>query len=139
MTEEIFVPAGIEPSREQLAIQLARVRFGLVEANAGAAKTTTLGLHIAQALLRGARPERILALTYTETAVLALRDALLRIGLRPATLSGLRILSFDAFSEQCLAAIAGGGVIQCKTPEQVKPYVLRAIERAQTLPDEAVR
>ena len=41
MAEEIFVPAGIEPSREQLAIQLARVRFGLVEANAGPPKTTT--------------------------------------------------------------------------------------------------
>jgi hypothetical protein len=46
MTEDIFVPVGIEPSREQLAIELARVLFGLVKANAGVALTTTRGLRI---------------------------------------------------------------------------------------------
>lgn len=136
MTEEIFVPAGIAPSAEQLAVQLARVPYGLVEANAGAAKTTTLALRIAQALQRGAAPERILALTYTDTAVLALREALLRIGLASSTVARLRILSFDDFSAQRLAEIEGGGVTRCRTPEQIKPYVLRAIERAQTLPEE---
>lgn len=136
MTEEIFVPAGLRPSAEQLAVQLARVPYGLVEANAGAAKTTTLALRVAQALQRGAAPERILALTYTDTAVQALREALLRIGLAPATVVRLQIHSFDAFSARRLAEIEGGGVTQCRTPEQIKPHVLRAIERAQTLPEE---
>ncbi|MBT9456323.1 MAG: ATP-dependent helicase [Burkholderiaceae bacterium] len=136
MTEETFVPAGIAPSAEQLAVQLARVPYGLVEANAGAAKTTTLALRIAQALQRGAAPERILALTYTATAVQALRDALLRIGLASSTVARLQIHGFDAFCAERLAQIEGGGVTRCRTPEQIKPYVLRAIERAQTLPEE---
>jgi len=136
MTEEIFVPAGIEPSPEQLDVQRARVRYGLVEANAGAAKTTTLALRIGQAPVRGAVAERILALTYTDTAVTALREALLRVGLGPATVARLQIRSFDDFSAQRLALVEGGGVVRCPAPEQVKPYVLRAIDRAQTLPEE---
>jgi DNA helicase-2/ATP-dependent DNA helicase PcrA len=75
MSDERFVPKGIVPTAEQLAIQLGRHKRVIVEANAGAAKTSTLALRLAQALARGAEPERILALTYTDAAVLAHRLA----------------------------------------------------------------
>ena len=44
MSESIFRPKGIAPTAEQLAIQLERHKHVIVEANAGAAKTTTLAL-----------------------------------------------------------------------------------------------
>ena len=56
MSDPAFQPTHITPSAEQLAIQLLKTRLLLVEANAGAAKTTTLALRIAQALQRGAQP-----------------------------------------------------------------------------------
>ena len=54
MSDAVFSPTGLSPTPEQLAIQLDRRRHVIVEANAGAAKTTTLALRLAQALVRGA-------------------------------------------------------------------------------------
>jgi len=48
-TDARFQPKGIVPTDEQLAIQLARRKHVIIEANAGAAKTTTLALRLAQA------------------------------------------------------------------------------------------
>jgi DNA helicase-2/ATP-dependent DNA helicase PcrA len=42
MIDTPFMPQDIVPSDEQLAIQMVKTRHLLVEANAGAAKTTTL-------------------------------------------------------------------------------------------------
>ncbi len=67
MSDAVFSPTGLSPTPEQLAIQLDRRRHVIVEANAGAAKTTTLALRLAQALTRGAEVDRILVLTYTDT------------------------------------------------------------------------
>ena len=60
-----FTPRGLVPTREQAAIQLSRNKVVLVDANAGAAKTTTLALRIGEALARKLPPEQILALTFT--------------------------------------------------------------------------
>lgn len=136
MSDPIFLPTAIHPTPEQLAIQTARVRHLLVEANAGAAKTTTLALRIGQALLRGARPDMILALTYTEPAVQALRDQLHRIGVSPDQIAGLRLHTFESFSAAVLAQMEGGPVLTLHTLEQVKPHVLRAIDHALTQPHE---
>ena len=51
----------------------------IIEANAGAAKTTTLALRMAQAWTTGMPPERCLALTYTDTACQALQAALRKL------------------------------------------------------------
>ncbi len=136
MSAPVFQPRHITPSAEQLAIQLRRTRLLLVEANAGAAKTTTLALRIAQALQRGAPPDRVLALTTTAPAVDALKARLAFIGIAPPTLGRLRVHSFETFSLATLQALEGGQAPALATPEQVSPYVLRAIERARTLPDE---
>ena len=63
-----FQPTSITPSDEQLAIQTSPADTILVQANAGAAKTTTLALRIAQALASDVLPESILVLTYTKPA-----------------------------------------------------------------------
>ncbi len=136
MSDPAFVAAAIRPSDEQLLIQTTRARHLLIEANAGAAKTTTLALRIAQALQRGASPERVLALTYTAPAVLALQTQLRLIGVAPAQIAALRLHTFESFSAEVLKTIEGPGVQQLMSQEQVRPYVLRAIERAQSWPDE---
>lgn len=136
MSAPAFQPAHITPSDEQLAIQLLRTRLLLVEANAGAAKTTTLALRIAQALQRGAQPDTVLALTTTAPAVTALKERLAHIGVPSAVVQQLRIQTFEAFSLAVLASAQGGKALIVTSHEQVKPYVVRAIERAQSLPKE---
>eukprot|EP01137_Pigoraptor_chileana_P018263 Opistho-2@77480 len=135
-TDPIFEPLGIRPSAEQQLIQATRARHVLIEANAGAAKTTSLALRIAQALLRGAEPSMILALTYTAPAAQALRQQLRLIGVPAAQIKGLYLHTFESFSAWLLESLEGRGTLPLSTREQVKPYVLRAIERAQTLPQE---
>lgn len=136
MSAPIFAPLHLTPTSEQLAVQQARARHVLIEANAGAAKTTSLALRIAQALERGAPPSMVLALTYTVPAVEALRAQLRLIGLPAETIAVLRIHTFESFSASTLETIEGQRPLQLYSLEQVKPYVLRAIERAQSLPEE---
>lgn len=131
-----FQPTHITPSAEQLAIQLRRTRLLLVEANAGAAKTTTLALRIAQALQRGALPETVLALTSTAPAVAALKERLAHVGVPKAVIQKLRIQTFEAFGLAVLAAAQGMAAPLLTSPEQVRPYVVRAAERAQSRPEE---
>ena len=139
MSDAVFSPTGLSPTPEQLAIQLDRRRHVIVEANAGAAKTTTLALRLAQALVRGAEVDRILVLTYTEAAVTAVKQALQRIGVAAAVRNRLQILTFDAFCAARLLALEGPGVTQFETPEDLKPAVLLAIERVLDNPDERYR
>jgi len=136
MSDAPFQPTHITPSEEQLAIQLLKTRLLLVEANAGAAKTTTLALRIAQALQRGAQAETLLALTTTAPAVAALKERLAHIGVPKATVQKLRIDTFEAFSLAVLAAAEGEKARIVTSREQVQPHVVRAIERAQSFPDE---
>lgn len=136
MNDVAFVPDAITPSAEQRAIQMRRARYLLVQANAGAAKTTTLALRIGQALLRGAPPESILVLTCTEPAVLALHRQLALVGIEPDVLRLLRVQTFESFSLAALQHFEGGEARVEISRERVKPYVIRAIGRAQTLPHE---
>jgi DNA helicase-2/ATP-dependent DNA helicase PcrA len=139
MSEPVFQPRGIQPTAEQLAIQLGRHKRVIVEANAGAAKTTTLALRLAQALERGADPDRILALTYTDAAVLALQQALERIGLPATVRRRLKVRTFDDFCRARLQHVEGGNVPHHDRPEQLKPYVLQALGRVMDNPDERHR
>ncbi|MBA4108247.1 MAG: hypothetical protein C0487_01440 [Leptothrix sp. (in: Bacteria)] len=139
MTSAVFQPKGITPTAEQRAIQLERHRHVVVEANAGAAKTTTLALRLAQALERGANLAHIQTLTYTDAAVASLRLALDRIGIPAAVRNKLRIQTFDQFCAERLASIEGPGVTRYTAPEQLKPHVLQAIDRVLSNEDERHR
>lgn len=128
MTEPVFQPLGIQPTDEQQRIMLARVRHLLIEANAGAAKTTTLALRIGQALLRGADPQRILVLTYTRPAVQALRERMAAVGLDREVVAALPVFTFDEYARRALRQIEGQAVPVLETPEQAAPQVLAAID-----------
>lgn len=134
--ETVFAPKGMAPTAEQRAIQLARKPHLIIEANAGAAKTTTLALRLAQALLRGADPQRVRVLTYTEAAVQAFADAMARIGLGADVRRHVRVQTFDAFCAERLLALEGTAVTRLDKPEQLRPHVLQAIERVLRNADE---
>ena len=134
--ETVFAPKGMAPTAEQRAIQLARKPHLIIEANAGAAKTTTLALRLAQALLRGADPQRVRVLTYTAAAVQAFAEAMARIGLSAEVRRQVRVQTFDAFCAERLLALEGTAVTRLDHPEQLRPHVLQAIERVMLNPDE---
>jgi len=139
MSADAFQPKGIAPNAEQRTIQLERHRHVIALANAGAAKTTTLALRLAQALHRGADLAHIQVLTYTDAAVTAFKQALDRIGIAASVRNRLRIQTFDDFCAERLLSIEGPGVAYYTAPEQLKPHVLQAIERVLDNPDERYR
>lgn len=134
--EALFVPKGLVPTDEQRAIQLARRPHLVIEANAGAAKTTTLALRLAQALLRGADPQRVRVLTYTDAAVQAFTEAMARIGLGADVRRQVKVQTFDAFCAERLLAIEGAPVSRLDKAELLRPHVLAAIERVLHNADE---
>ncbi len=134
--ESVFNPKGITPTAEQRAIQLARKPHIVIEANAGAAKTTTLALRLAQALLRGADPRRVRVLTYTPAAVQAFNDAMARIGLAAEVRRQVCVQTFDAFCAERLLAIEGAAVPMLDRAELLRPHVLAAIDRVLHNADE---
>ena len=97
-----FIPKRITPTAEQVAIQTAQKKVVLIDANAGAAKTTTLALRLAEALHRGRAPERMLALVFTEAARVAQRQRLLEVGVPLGVVKRLTIDTFDAFAAKVL-------------------------------------
>lgn len=129
-TLNCFVPKAWVPSDEQLAIQMAPDHTVLVQANAGAAKTTTLALCLAQALHEGVAVDAVMVLTYTAPACDAMRAALLRVGLPKALVQRLRIQTFDQFASDVLRSTEPGVVPFLATPEAVLPAVWDAVFQA---------
>ncbi|ELX08498.1 UvrD/REP helicase [Janthinobacterium sp. HH01] len=125
-----FTPQGLIPTPEQTAIQLAQNKVVLVDANAGAAKTTTLAIRIGEALARKLPPEQILALTFTPEARDVLRQRLLDVGVPPAQAHRVAVLTFEDFAGQQLDRIDGDNLRQCAEARQLKAYALAAIDRA---------
>jgi DNA helicase-2/ATP-dependent DNA helicase PcrA len=124
-----FHPLSIEPTAEQRAIQAARWRVCLVHANAGAAKTTTLALRLAEALAWGAAPSSLLALVFTEEARQVLRQRLLEIGVAPARARQIPVQTFEQFAEQILLKGEQVSVPRIEDAAALRPYVLQALEQ----------
>jgi DNA helicase-2/ATP-dependent DNA helicase PcrA len=122
----VFTPKGIRPTREQSDVQLARQKTVLVDANAGAAKTTTLALRIGQALVNRLPGDQILALAFTNPARDVLRQRLLDIGLPRETVALLKIATFEDFASEVLQA-GEERCDWCPTARHLKKYVLQAI------------
>lgn len=120
------------PTKEQLEICFCTDPRLIVEANAGAAKTTTLALKIRSFIEQGGEPRKILALCYSEAGVLALRRALKRVGLTAVVISEIKVGTFENFSAARLKRVDGVEVDRLTTPEQVRPHVLAAIENARS-------
>ena len=127
----LFEPKAIQPTDEQTAIQSATDRTIIVEANAGAAKTTTLALRMAESWRRGTSPERVLVLTYTEPACEALKGALVKIGVPYGVVNRFRIQTFEAFCTEVLDEIVGASVPVYEKDEQLRPFVWQAVQRVE--------
>ena len=117
-------------TRQQAAIVDCDDRRLIIEANAGAAKTTTLAMRIERALSTGVPPARILALAYTEAGREAVVKSLHAAGVHPTVARQVGIWTFDEFATIRLRGLQGE-TSKPRTPERVKPYVLEAIRRAR--------
>lgn len=124
-----FTPQGLLPTPEQTAIQLAQNKVVLIDANAGAAKTTTLAIRIGEALARKLAPEQILALTFTPEARDVMRQRLRDVGIPHATAARIAVMTFEDFAGQLLALGDVDEVKACPHVRQLKPYALEAIAR----------
>src|SRR5246500_1733171 len=87
----------------------------LVVAGAGTGKTTVLTRRIARLIREGhARPDEILALTYTDNAAREMRERV-QEELRGISVSGLRACTFHAYCNEMLRACGMGfGVLDDK-------------------------
>lgn len=128
-TRARFIPRGISPTAEQMAIQCSQQRISLIEANAGAAKTTTLALRVAEALARGLAPERILALVFTPEALEVFRQRLVDLGVAPFVVNKLALYTVEDFARQTLAFWEEERPPSLTTLHELKPIALEALER----------
>ncbi|NYE60281.1 DNA helicase-2/ATP-dependent DNA helicase PcrA [Duganella sp. 1224] len=124
-----FTPQGLIPTAEQTAIQLAQNKVVLVDANAGAAKTTTLALRIGEALARKLAPEQILALTFTPEAREVLRRRLLEVGVPQTLAERVAVLTFEDFAAWMMDLADNDDVRQCRDLRALKDHALHAIDR----------
>ena len=121
-----FIPKGIRATREQRDVQFSRQKTVLVDANAGAAKTTTLALRIGQALTNKLPADKILALAFTDPAREVLRQRLVDIGLPRETVALLKIATFEEFAAEILASNEER-FAWCPTARHLKQHVVQAI------------
>ena len=126
-----FAAKTITPTPEQLAVQTANAQTLLIEANAGAAKTTTLALRMAEGWARGIRPEDFLALTHTDTACQALRAALQKVGVPAPVAQRFRITRFEDFCAQLLQETLDRPATPYQTLEELQPFVWEAVQRVE--------
>lgn len=128
-TADQLVASPFPPSDEQDAIQRSRSKTILVEANAGATKTTTLAFRIRWAIELNVPPEAIQVLTFTEPACEAMRIALNTVGVPPALVRRVKIQTFDAFATTVLRSLEPKAAPVKHTPEDVSPVVVQAMQR----------
>lgn len=103
----------------------------LVEANAGAGKTTTAALKIARLIEQGANPSRIVALSYTGPGVQAYFEAFHRLGFTPELARAIRVGTLEDFCAARLKWLENLTVERLGRAEQVRPEVLAAIASAR--------
>jgi DNA helicase-2/ATP-dependent DNA helicase PcrA len=123
-----FTPKKITPSGEQLAIQLATQKIILINANAGAAKTTTLALRIAESLARGVQPDDMIVLTVTDAARDVMRQRLKEIGVGLSLIKKIRFATFESFARDTLLAIERSAIALIDDNEQLIPIAIDALD-----------
>lgn len=104
----------------------------VVQANAGAAKTTTAALRIDALTQAGTDPKKILVLCFSSSGVKALDSSFERIGMSAAVAQQLRTGTVDDFCAARLERFEAVKVVRHERPEQIQKYVLQAIGEART-------
>ena len=145
----LFRPQNITPSRQQTELQISSSPSIIVDANAGAAKTTSLALKVAEMLETQRQktgrydPKKILTLTYTEVAGLAFRRALEKIGVPGDVVKDLWINTFDEFAIYMLNDLEGSRAKAVKAPEELMDTIAQCLgevrERADQRGDHHLR
>ena len=120
-----FEAKRITATVEQIGIQSTGHRAVLVEANAGAAKTTTLALRIGELLARGHPPQSILALTYTDSARRALKAAMVHVGVPSDMAVRVGVATYNKFATYCLDDKAK----VMTEPEQLNEFIWKALDQ----------
>lgn len=135
--EPRFVPNGPPPTAEQLAIQMAGERICLVQANAGAGKTSVLVARIGEAVAHGVSPSRILALTFTDTAASVLHRRLAQAGIHTRSAEQVHVSTFDKFARNVLSRLPGdtSRAVQLDLDRDLTPWIEEALDN---VPDEIV-
>ena len=118
-----FIPSSLQPTEEQKEIQTASGRIIVIEANAGAAKTTTLCLRIGESLARGIPPHDIIALVFTKEARDVMRRRLVEVGIAPKLAAEVRVETFDAFAASILREFEGIDTPLIDSASKLRPYV----------------
>lgn len=128
-----FHPKGFTPTDEQAAIQTCSARHVIAMANAGAAKTTTLALRIAESITRGVAPEHIVVLSFSAEAARVLRQRLIDIGLDTKLARRVRCTTFDDFARDTLCELEGRDTPFLSSFEAVAPHVRAAVAELHRL------
>lgn len=128
-TADQLVDSQFPPDEEQGRVIHSRSKTIIVEANAGATKTTTLAFRIREAIKLNVRPESILVLTFTDPACEAMRIALHTVGVPPALVRRIKIQTIDAFAATVLRSLEPKAAPVKRTPEDVAPVVIQAMHR----------
>jgi DNA helicase-2/ATP-dependent DNA helicase PcrA len=97
----------IEPTTDQREILDSAARCNVIFGNAGAAKTTALAMTIQHLLGRGASLDDVLVLTYSDAAVLAIRQRLLWLGLGREQVRAVPARTFADLCHERLAPLEG--------------------------------
>ena len=130
----LFQPKSLTLSQQQIELQTSKEKTILVDANAGAAKTTSLALKVAEMLeiqrQKTGRylPKNILTLTYTDVARRAFMHALEKIGVPADVIEDLCIFTFDEFSIDMLKAIEGKAAKVVMAPEELKKIITQCLD-----------
>ena len=103
----------------------------IIEANAGAAKTTTAAMKIARLIADGLDPRKIIALSFSDPGVIAFRKAFQRVGIPPKTANAIWVGTFEEFCAVRLEEYEGFSVQRWTKPEEVRAFVLAAIPQAR--------
>ncbi len=123
-----FVPQNLIATDEQINIQLSKNKVVIIQANAGAAKTTTLALRLGEAIARKLEPENMLALVFTPEARDVLKKRLVEVGIPSATATRIHVATFEEFSSEILNRIEHRNVPTVPLSKDLKEYVIAALE-----------
>lgn len=126
-----FQPIGFAPTAEQTDIQTNSARYLIAMANAGAAKTTTLALRMAESIKRGVSPDHMVALTFSSEAARVLKKRLVEIGVDDKLARRVRCTTFDEFARQALREHEGYDIPFLPSFEAVAPHVRAAVSEVR--------
>lgn len=123
-------------TQEQRDIRDSKHKRTIVEANAGAGKTTTAADWIAGLIEHRVNARNILALNFTLSGVKAFERAFSRVGIPPGVVRLLRVATVEDFCLAQLQRFEGRTVPYHVRPELVRSSVIQAIAKARTRMDE---